>query len=129
MPKSDYFSNAVLNEALCGTTFTAVATRYLALYTTVPTTAGAGTETTGGAYARQPVTFSTSSGATKSSSNTADVLFPQCTVLWGTLLGWALMDAVTAGNQLYSGSLAVSKLIDVGDQYKVPSGSLQIQES
>lgn len=91
--KSDYFENAVLN-ALCNVPL-AVANVYVALFTTLPSEAGAGgVEPAGGAYARQAVTFAAPAGGAM--ANTADVLFPQASANWGTVIGFGLCDALAA---------------------------------
>src|SRR5258707_5314422 len=107
--QADYLNSAILNW-LKGTTFLAApATTYVALFTTAPTSdAGTGgTEVSGGAYARQPITSSTgwsaiSGGATVAEqiSNGAGITFPTPTVSWGTDVAIRLDDTVTAGQPL-----------------------------
>jgi hypothetical protein len=60
------------------------------------------------------------------SVSSADISFPQCTVSWGTVAFVGIRDALTAGNLLYHSPLTVSKAIDVGDIFKVASGSLSV---
>lgn len=51
--KSDYWADAVLNYALRGTAIPVLpASLHLALFTAGPNSAGAGTEVSGGSYAR-----------------------------------------------------------------------------
>ena len=121
---SNYLENALINVTLRGTAYTAPTTIYVALYTSDPTDANTGTEVSGGSYARTSVTFAAPSNG--ASLSNADCTFPQCTVAWGTV-GWiGLYDALTTGNLLYHTPLDASKTIDVGDIFKIASGSLSV---
>jgi len=121
---SDYLENALINATLRGQTFTAPSTIYLALYTSDPTDLGTGAEVTGGAYARQPVTFGLP--ANGASSVAADVLFPIATAGWGTITHIGLFDAASAGNLLYYGALTNTKSIAANDQLKVAAGDITV---
>ncbi len=121
---SNYLENALINVTLRNTAYTTPTTVYLALYTTDPTDADTGTEVSGGSYARQAITMGAPSNGVSVSS--ADISFPQCTVSWGTVAFVGIRDASTAGNLLYHSPLTVSKAIDVGDIFKVASGSLSV---
>ena len=121
---SNYLENALVNATLRNTSYTSVATIYVALFTTDPTDAGSGTEVTGGAYARTSVTFAAPSNGASASS--ADVTFPTCTLTWGTVTHIGLYDASTSGNLLYYTPLDSSKLIETGDIFKIASGSLTV---
>ncbi len=121
---SNYLEDALINVTLRNTAYTTPTTVYLALYTTDPTDADTGTEVSGGSYARQAITMGAPSNGVSVSS--ADISFPQCTVSWGTVAFVGIRDALTAGNLLYHSPLTVSKAIDVGDIFKVASGSLSV---
>ena len=121
---SNYLENALINATLRNTTYTSVATIYVALFTTDPTDAASGTEVTGGAYARTSVTFAAPSNGASASS--ADCTFPTCTSTWGTVTHIGLYDASTSGNLLYHTPLDSSKLIETGDIFKISSGSLTV---
>ena len=121
---SNYLENALINATLRNTSYTSVATRYVALYTTDPTDADTGTEVTGGSYARTAVTFAAPSNGV--STNSADVTFPTCTAGWGTVTHIGLRDASTAGNLLYHTPLDTSKTIDTGDIFKISTGNLSV---
>lgn len=121
---SDYLENALLNATLRGVAYTSPTTVYVALFTSDPTDAGTGTEVSGGAYARQAVTFGAPSNGT--CSNSADVLFPIATAAWGTITHIAIFDAATGGNMLYSAPLTTSKTIASGDQLKVAAGDVTV---
>lgn len=126
MSKSDYLETQILNHVLRNVAYSSPTTVYVALFTAAPGEAGGGTEVTGGAYTRQPVTFaSPSSGQV---SNSADVLFPIATADWGTLVSFALFDASSAGNMLYYANLAASRVVLTNDQFRFPSGQLIVQE-
>lgn len=136
--KSDYMENKVL-DILGGTTFTAPATVYVALFTTMPTDASTGTtpapgaEVTGGSYARQAVTnnatnFPAASGGSKQ-NGTAITWSTPPSADWGTIVGFAICDAATNGNILYWGAISPSKTVNNGDP--APSfaiGALTITE-
>ena len=121
---SNYLENALINETLRGTAFTAISTPYIALFTTDPTDAGTGTEVSGGSYARQSATFGAPSNG--ASVTTADITFPTCTSAWGTV-GWiGIYDAATSGNLLYHTALDTAKAIDSGDIFKISTGNLSV---
>src|SRR5215470_2170817 len=94
---------------LRGTAYPAVpANFYVALFTTTPTNAGTGgTEVSGTGYARQAVPGSTAGWAAASgtnptqTSNAAIVNFGTAGSAWGTVVGFAIYDAVTGGNLIY----------------------------
>ena len=121
---SNFLENALINATLRNTTYTSVATIYVALYTTDPTDADTGTEVTGGSYARTSVTFAAPSNGVSLSS--ADVTFPTCTAGWGTVTHIGLRDASTAGNLLYHTPLDSSKTIDTGDIFKISTSNLSV---
>jgi hypothetical protein len=121
---SNYLENALINATLRGTTFTAVATPYVALFTSDPTDADTGTEVSGGSYARTAVTMGSPSNGV--STNSADVTFPTATGSWGTV-GWiGIMDASTSGNLLYHTALDSSKTVASGDIFKISTGNLSV---
>lgn len=134
--KSAYLENALMNW-IKGTTFPAApATTYVALFTTLPTSdAGTGgTEVSGNAYARQPITSSTGWSSISGGSTTPDVIsnagtitFPTPTGSWGTVVGIGLYDAVSAGNLLYFDGIT-SQAIGSGVVASFAIGALQISE-
>lgn len=123
MSFSNYLENKVLGHVFGGTAYTAPTTLYVGLFTSDPGEAGAGTEVSGGSYARQTITF-TVTGSQASSS--AAVEFPTATASWGTITYAAVYDAVSGGNLLASGALTTSKTIDSGDVFRIPSGDFDI---
>ena len=129
--KSDYLENKLLDHVLGGADYTRPATVYVALYTVAPTDAGGGTEVSGGAYARVAVTnnatnFPAASGGAK--SNGTEIIFPEATASWGTVVALAILDAAAAGNFLYWADLTTSKAIASGDTVKFAVGDLDIAE-
>lgn len=121
---SDYLENALLNTTLRGQAWTPPATVFLALYTNDPTDAKTGTEVTGGAYARQTITFNAPTNGVAISS--ADVLFPIATAGWGTVTHIGILDALNGGNLLYHGILTNSKTIASSDQLKIAAGDIAV---
>ena len=121
---SDYLENALINATLRNTSYTSAAAVYVGLFTSDPTDAGSGTEVSGGSYARIAATFAAPSDG--ASSTNADVQFDQATATWGTITHFGIFDALTTGNLLYHGALAVSKTIETGDVFKIASGNLTV---
>ena len=122
---------------------TGPATVYVGLFTAAPSDVGGGTEVTGNAYARVPVTSSlanwagtqsggstvASSGTSGTTSNNAIITFPTPTPAgWGTVTHFGIFDALTAGNLLIWSALTASKVINVGDAITFPIGSLTFQD-
>lgn len=126
---TDFAENKIVDATLRAQAIGTPVTWYVALYTTCPTDSTAGTEVTGGAYARVAVTagmaaFSgtqggastiASSGTGGTVSNNAAITFPTPTVTWGTVVCWAFTDAATAGNIWIYSALTVNKTINTGD--------------
>lgn len=125
---TDYAENKVLDAVMRGQAIGTPATWYVALYTTCPTDSTAGTEVTGGSYARVGVAASLtawlgSDGATTASagtngtaSNAAAITFsPNPTASWGLVQCWGITDAPTGGHIWIYSALTVSKTINTGD--------------
>jgi hypothetical protein len=60
-------------------------------------------------------------------SNNTEVAFPTVTTTPYTVVGWAIFDAVTAGNQLYWGD-TTSTVMNVGDLARFAASGLTITE-
>jgi|DEB0MinimDraft_6_1074348.scaffolds.fasta_scaffold128497_2 hypothetical protein len=120
---SDYLENKLLDHFLATTSYTAPSNVYVALMTVAEDDTGsAGTEVTGGSYARQSATFdAAASGATQNSSNLDFTGMPACTVV-----GIAIYDASSAGNLLVHGTLTANKTLDAGDTLRIATGDLDI---
>lgn len=118
---TNYTENKVLDHVL-GTTAYTMPTTYVALYTVAPTDSTAGTEVTGGSYARIAGVFSASSGGATSNSGNLDFTgMPACTVV-----AIGILDNSTSGNLLVYGTLTVNKVLDAGDTLRVATGDLDI---
>jgi len=118
-------------------------TLYVALYTVIPTDVNtSGTEVTGGSYARVAVTSSlanwagtqapasttASTGTNGTTSNNNAITFPAPTANWGTIVAFAIYDALAAGNELAWGALTVNKTVNNGDAApSFPAASLSLQ--
>lgn len=125
--KSNYLENIIINTVLRNTTYSQVATVYVALYTSDPTDADSGTEVSGGSYARVSCAFDAASGG--ATANTSTLTFPTATGSWGTITHFGVRDASTGGNLLYHGDLTVPKTVTSGDVVIFSAGELDITES
>lgn len=123
MSFSNYLETEILDFAFTTGTATRPTAWYIALYTAPPGESGGGTEVSGGGYVRQSVTFSV---ASDTASNTAAVEFPTATSSYGTVSHVGVFDASSGGNLLAYSALNVSKAIDTGDVFRIPTGDLDI---
>lgn len=125
MSFSNYLETKLLDHVFGDTAYTAPGTLYLGLHTSNPAEDDSGTEvsTSGTAYARQTVAFTTSGDTT---SNTAAVEYPTATASYGTVSHVGVYDASTAGNLLSYGALTTSKAIATGDVLRISAGDLDI---
>ena len=121
---SDYLENALINAVLRNTAYTSPSAVYIGLFTTDPTDAKTGTEVSGGAYARQAITFGAPTNGV--AYNSADVTFPVATASWGTVTHIGIFDAATSGNLLFHGTLTNSKTISADDQLKIVAGNVSV---
>jgi hypothetical protein len=129
---TDFLENALINHLFRGTAYTAPATWFVSLHTSACSDAAAGTEVTGGAYARVGVasgagTWAAVSAGNGTTSNVSVITYPTPSASWGTVTHFALYDAASAGNQLICQSLTTSKLINSGDTVSFAPGTLTIQ--
>ncbi len=126
---ADFAENKTLDALLRGQAIGTPVTWYVALFTTCPTDSTAGTEVTGGSYARVAITASlanwagsqsagstvASSGTGGTTSNNGVITFPAPTANWGVVTCWGLLDASTSGNLWIYSALTVNKTINNGD--------------
>lgn len=120
---TEYLRDALCKHVTTHTSYTSPTTLYLALYTVAPTSAGGGTEVTGGSYARQSTAFTFGTTGSGLSTNTAVRTFPSmpsCTVV-----AMALLDASTSGNMLFQGTLGTPKTVGVGENFVVDIGDVE----
>lgn len=120
---TNYLENKVLDHSLGKTSYT-MPTTYLALYTTAPTDSSAGTEVSGGSYARQALSTALGAASGGSSTTSSDITFPTASASWGTVVAVGVCDASTAGNVLWYGTLDTSKAVGSGDVFKISSGQI-----
>ncbi len=126
---TDYAENKLIDALFRGQSLGAPATWYVGLLTSACSDSSAGTEVSGGSYARVGVTASLanfagtqSSGSTTASSgtggvtsNNAAITFPAPTANWGTVSHYGFWDASTSGNQWLCVTLTTSKTVNNGD--------------
>lgn len=128
---TNFAENKVTDAIWRGQALGVPATWYFALFTSDPTETGAaGTEVTGGSYARAPLAASltnfagtqgagttvASSGTGSTTSNNVAINFPTPTANWpGPITHVGVFDAITGGNCWYFGALAASKTVNLGD--------------
>jgi hypothetical protein len=118
---TNYAENKVLDHVL-GTTAYTKPTTHVALYTVAPTDSSAGTEVSGGLYARLPGSFTASSGGASSNDGNLDFAdMPACTVV-----AIGILDDASGGNLLVYGTLTSNKTLDAGDTLRIATGDLDI---
>lgn len=131
MAFSNYLEKKLLEHTFRNVTYTPPTTVYVALFNTLPAGDGTGgTEVSGGAYARQAITYAAGTGGSPTSiSSSALVQYPTATASWGTIVGAGIYDALTGGNLLEMGPLATSKTVGTGDAFAFPVGTYSISLS
>lgn len=133
-----YLEDAVL-ATLRGTAFPTVPTHFfLAAFTTAPIngTDAAAVEVSGTNYGRVQITPNTSNFAAPSGAapatiaSGADFSFATPGASWGTVVGWGLYDALTAGNLWFYGPVSPGVAVGSGDSpVKFASASLTLTAS
>ena len=124
--------NAVLSRIFGSTAYTPPATLYIALFTTSPTDFAAGTggtEVSGGSYARVAVTNNSTNfpaASSRASSNGTAISFTTPSGSWGTVVGFGIYDAVTAGVWQGGGDLTTSQTISSGNTVSFAIGAITI---
>ena len=117
--------NRCLDFILAGTATAPTAPLKVALVTANGSDTTAGTEVTGGSYARQTLTVgAASAGAT---SNSADLVFsgmPACTVV-----GVEVWDNAGTPVRLWYGALTASRTVAAGDELRLVAGALALSIS
>lgn len=121
---SDNLTNTAENRALdwlMGTATTAPTTPLkVALVTANGSDTTAGTEVTGGSYARRNLTVAASTnGAT---SNSADLVWTGMPA--ATVVGVEVWDNAGTPVRLWYGALAASRTVLAGDELRIPAASL-----
>ena len=131
MAKSWNAECKVMDWLLGGSSPSRPAAQYLALCTADPTGAGGLNEVTGYGYARQAITFNAAStvSGTSSTSNSSVHTFTAVGGGWGAISYWAIYDALTGGNEIYSGAATVTRTIASGESLTVAAAAITVSES
>ncbi len=139
---TNYAENHIVDHVFRGTAFSesSPASYYVALYTTSCSDSAAGTEVSGGSYARVAIargtsawngthgdTTGASSGTNGTISNASAVTFTTSTADWGTVTHWGIVDASTSGNPIVCAALTASRNITTGSTPSFATGSLTVQ--
>ena len=127
--KADFLENKLLDHVLRNTLYTQAATVYSALFTVIPSDSTGGTEVTNASsgYTRGATTFVTAGATTAGSTqNSGAVTFVTAAAAY-TIVGWGLMDAITAGNLLYWATVT-TLAIAINDQATFAIGGIVITE-
>lgn len=123
---ADNLPNIIENElldALVGTAAYTVTTPIkLALVTVNGSDATAGTEVTGGSYARQTITFTSATGG--QIENNAAISFTGMPAV--TVVGIELYDSAGSPKRLAYGALTASRVITAGDTVQFASGAITL---
>lgn len=126
---TDSAENAIVDAVLRGQALGAPATFYVALDTTACSDSAAGTEVSGGSYARVAVTSSlanwagtqsagsttASSGTGGQTSNNAAITFPSPTANWGSVSHFRLVSASSGGTTWFCQAITTPKTVNNGD--------------
>lgn len=128
---SDYLEVEIRKHIFRTGSFTKPTVLGVALFTAAPSDSGGGTEVTGGSYARVDVppldaNWSGASSTSGLTDNVSAITFPTATADWGTITHVGIFDATTAGNLLFHGALAASKVVNSGDTFSFAIGDLDI---
>lgn len=128
MSFSNYLEENTLNHFFKNIPTTSPGAVYLALYISDPTEFDTGTEVSGGGYSRQIVNFgaNTTSGNKTVITNNADIQFNVAESSWGTITHMGIRDSQTGGNLLVYAPFSVSRAIETGDQFYIPTGKISI---
>lgn len=128
---STYAANGFLDRMFRNQAFT-VSANYLSLHTTTCSDSAAGTEVSGGSYARVQINNSggaspkweaVSSGAVQNADAAA---FPEATDSWGSVVAGACFDASSAGNMLWYENDVVDQDVGTGDTVRYGAGAIDL---
>ena len=139
---TDFAENKVVDATLRAQAIGTPVTWYVALYTACPTDSTAGTEVSGGNYARVAITAGlagfagtqgagttvASSGTGGTTSNNAVISFTSPTTWTAVFNCCGITDAATAGNLwIYSAITGAPKTINTGDTVSFAIGAATFQ--
>ena len=94
----------------------------VALVTANGTDSAAGTEVTGGSYARQNVTFT--AAAAGATSNNAAISYTNMPAV--TVVGVEVWDSAATPVRLWHGALTANKTLNAGDTFTIATGDLDL---
>lgn len=122
---SDNLSNTAENLMVdwingVGTPTRPTAPLKVALVTANGDDATAGTEVTGGSYARQTLTVAAATGG--ATSNSADIIFSGMPA--ATVVGVEVWDSAGTPVRLWYGALTASRTVAAGDDFELAAGEL-----
>lgn len=120
MSISNYAEVKILEHMLRNTAWTSPTTVYVSLHTADPGETGA-SEVSGGSYARQSCAFAAATSGAGTIANSGALTF---TMPAATVTHWAIWDASTAGNCLWTGAVAASQTYASGNSATVAAGAL-----
>ena len=131
---TNYLEDKIINHVFGTTTFTKPTNWYVGLLTASPSDSAAGTEVSGGSYARQVCAFTITGTGTAQAANTSAITFPTATADWG-IVGWiGIYDAASSGNlvafqnlQKSDFSTSTTKIVNDGDVFKFNASTIKIQ--
>jgi len=131
---TNYLEDKIWNHVFGSTTYTKPTNWYVGLLTATPSDSAAGTEVSGGSYARQVCAFTITGTGTAEAKNTSAITFPTATADWG-IIGWVgIYDALTSGNlvayqnlQKSDFSTSTTKTVNDGDIFKFNASTIKIQ--
>jgi hypothetical protein len=119
--KGTFYAVATLNKWLGGEDTTPPTNWYVALYNGDPT--GAGTECSGGNYARKLIANNTTtwpSVVAASKKNGIEIAFGALTAALGSITHVALFDSVSGGNMGYWAPLVTPQTHQAGNTFTIP---------
>jgi hypothetical protein len=101
---------------------------WLALHTTAPTGDSGGAEVSGGGYARLPITVGSGFAdyGAGAFTNAIALTFPAATADWGSVVGWSLMSALTAGTRRAFGRFGTTVPVTTGKVLTIDPGALVV---
>lgn len=117
---------SILDDFITGLSNTA----YIALFTAIPGEGGTmGAECSYTSYARISCTSWASATIADPSvkATSADITFPQCTGATETITNFGIMNTVTGGQVLFTGSFTSNLVVSNGVTPIISSGSLDIR--
>lgn len=139
--KSNYLELELQDHVLGGADYARPATVYVGLFSTTPTDGGGGTELTNGTapgYARIAITNNATNFPAATTNGTTGKAEKKLAVAhsgpansggsdWPTVVGWALFDTSTGGNQLMWGEVA-SLAVTPGAAFTIPADTVMWRE-